>query len=191
MNLTVTNAEQAVALIEQLYLHYGQQTYEEKCTQLQHAEQCATLALEQGLGQECAVAAFLHDIGHLIADNLQLPEFNDYGLPNHDELGADYLARWGFSERIVMMIREHVQVKRYLSAIQPGYLTRLSHASLTTLSQQGGPMSAPECEQYGEQPFLADIIQLRNIDDSGKLPEMQCKPLSYWLACMPAYIALP
>lgn len=188
MHLTPDNTEQTIQLIEWLYLNFGIKTYEERCTQLQHAEQCATLAEERGLSEECAVAAFLHDVGHLIADNLQMPEFNQYGIANHDIVGADYLQRWGFSERIVLMVREHVQVKRYLAAVEPDFEQRLSHASKTTLHQQGGAMSAPECEQYAKKPYLQDIISLRNIDDSGKLPEKACKPLSYWLTRMPGYL---
>lgn len=191
MNLFPKNNQQTIQLIEWLYLNFGTKAYEERCIQLQHAQQCASLAEERGLGDECAVAAFLHDIGHLIADNLQMPEFNQYGIPHHDIVGAQYLQQWGFSERIVMMVKEHVQVKRYLAAVVPGFEQRLSHASKTTLRQQGGAMSASECEQYAKKPYLEDVVSLRNIDDCGKSPHKTCKPLSHWLQLMPRFMTCP
>lgn len=172
----------AIQRISQLYAEYGAQSYEEKCTQLQHAEQCGTLALEWGLDQEVALAAFLHDIGHFIAQDNSLPGTTSYGYAAHDQLGADFLAHCGFSDRLVLLIREHVAVKRYLAATKADYLAQLSYASTVTLQQQGGPMNAAEVELYAQKPNLKDIILLRTIDDSGKLPEMACKPLSYWLA---------
>ncbi|WDE08521.1 HD domain-containing protein [Thalassomonas viridans] len=167
--------------IESLYLNYGSQSYEEKCTQLQHAQQCGTLALEQGFDDELVLAAFLHDIGHFVAQRDKAAGFTDFGHPAHDDIGAEFLAKNGFSERIVMLVKEHVKVKRYLAAIQPGYLEQLSHASTVTLTQQGGAMTAKEVESYRKMPFLEDIITLRRLDDSGKMPQMACKPLDYWL----------
>ena len=175
------NTNQALEKIEYLYTVYGQQHYEERCTQLQHAEQCGTLALQQGLDNEVALAAFLHDIGHFLAEDKQLPEQSAFGYAAHDQLGATFLAECGFSEKMVYLVQEHVQVKRYLAKVETGYLDRLSHASTTTLKQQGGPMNAAEAQAYALTPHLDEIIKLRNIDDSGKQPEMVCKPLRYWL----------
>jgi len=174
----MNNVIEEIAL---LYLDYGSQSYEEKCTQLQHAQQCGTLAIEQGFDDELVLAAFLHDIGHFVAQRDKTPGFTDYGHPMHDDIGAEFLAKNGFSERIVMLVKEHVRVKRYLAAIQPGYLEHLSHASTVTLSQQGGAMMDKEVENYRKMPFLDDIITLRGLDDSGKLPQMDCKVLDYWL----------
>jgi predicted HD phosphohydrolase len=175
------NINNVLKKIEYLYTVYGQQHYEEKCTQLQHAEQCGTLALQDGLDEEVALAAFLHDVGHFLAEDKQLPEQSAFGYAAHDQLGANFLAECGFSEKIVFLVREHVQVKRYLARVEAGYLSRLSHASTTTLKQQGGPMSATDARIYALTPHLDEIIKLRNIDDSGKQPEMSCKPLRYWL----------
>ncbi|WP_281558095.1 HD domain-containing protein [Thalassomonas sp. RHCl1] len=172
---------QTIKEVEALYLDYGSQTYEEKCSQLQHAQQCGTLAIEQGFDNELALAAFLHDIGHFVAQRDNTGGFTDFGHPAHDDIGAAFLAKHGFSNRIVMLVKEHVKVKRYLAASRPGYLEQLSHASTVTLAQQGGAMTAQEVENYQKIKHLKDIITLRTLDDSGKLPQMTCKPLSYWL----------
>ena len=175
------NINSVLEKIAYLYTVYGQQHYEEKCTQLQHAQQCGTLALHQGLDNDVALAAFLHDIGHFLAEDKQLPEQSAFGYAAHDQLGADFLAECGFPEKMVYLVREHVQVKRYLATVKVGYLEQLSHASTQTLKQQGGPMSVSAAKAYALTPHLDEIIKLRNIDDAGKQPEMVCKPLAYWL----------
>src|SRR5262245_65606023 len=45
----------------------GSQYGSEAVSQLEHALQCAQLALDAGASSELAAAAFLHDIGHLVA----------------------------------------------------------------------------------------------------------------------------
>lgn len=170
-----------LADIERMFARYGQDTYGEHCTQLQHAQQCGTLALERGLGHEFALAAFLHDIGHFIALDQAVPGVDEYGFTGHSDLGADYLARHGFSARIVELVREHVRAKRYLCAVDQTYAQTLSPASTITLAQQGGPLSATQAADYQLRPHLADIIQLRLLDDSGKRPEMPCPALPFWL----------
>ena len=167
--------------IKSLYLVYGGESYQENCSQLQHAQQCGTLAVEQGLDDEIALAAFLHDIGHFIAQRDEMPGFTDFGHPSHDDIGADYLAASGFSGRIVMLVKEHVKVKRYLAAIDLGYIEQLSQASAVTLTLQGGAMTSEEVEHYRKRAFLKDIVALRTLDNSGKLPQKSCKPLAYWL----------
>src|SRR5690606_18594886 len=175
------DAARILADIARMFATYGQETYGEQCTQLQHAQQCGTLALEQGLGDEFALAAFLHDIGHFIARDQALQGVDDYGYTGHSELGADYLARGGFSQRIVELVREHVRAKRYLCAVDERYARTLSAASTITLAQQGGPMPAAQAADYARNPHLNDIIQLRLLDDSGKRPEMPCPDLPFWL----------
>lgn len=170
-----------IARIESMFTTYGHESYGENCTQLQHAQQCGTLALERGLGEEIALAAFLHDIGHFIARDRAMEGVDAYGYSRHSELGADFLEEHGFSARIVEVIREHVRAKRYLCAVSTGYAEKLSHASQITLAQQGGPMTAAEAEAYRLRPDLADIVQLRQLDDTGKLPDMQCPPIAFWL----------
>lgn len=175
--------------IERLFLRHGQDTYGEHCTQLQHAQQSGTLALEKGLGEEFALAAFLHDIGHFLALDQAVQGVDDYGFIGHSELGADYLARHGFSARIVELVREHVRAKRYLCAVDRTYAQTLSPASTITLAQQGGPMSAAQVGAYECNPHLGDIIQLRLLDDSGKRPAMPCPALPFWLTLVHQHLA--
>lgn len=176
------DVQQVVNGIQSLFLRFGQQTYEEKCTQLEHAEQSATLALEYGMDEEFALAAFLHDIGHFLAQERQLDGMTEFGYADHATLGAKYLQECGFSARIVAIVGEHVQAKRYLAATQADYVAQLSRPSVETLRQQGGPMSSEELARYQQMPVLEEILLLRKFDDSGKQPESPCRRLPYWLA---------
>lgn len=174
--------------IAELYLRYGMQSYEEKCSQIQHAEQSGSLALEWGWDEELALAAYLHDIGHFVAQHQRHPDFSEFGCPQHDEIGAKYLKQKGFSQRIQMLVAEHVNVKRYLAATEDGYLSQLSDASQQTLKMQGGPMTKEQVMAYQKNPYLDDIVKLRRLDDSGKLPEMQCKDAEYWQLLMTKHL---
>lgn len=175
------DVQEVVNEIQSLFLRFGQETYEEKCTQLEHAEQSATLALEHGMDEEFALATFLHDIGHFLAQERNLDEMTEFGYADHATLGARYLQECGFSPRIVSIVGEHVQAKRYLAATQEGYVANLSRPSIETLRQQGGPMSSEELARYEKMPVLGEILLLRKFDDSGKQPESSCRKLSYWL----------
>lgn len=174
--------------IVELYLCYGKQSYEEKCSQIQHAEQSGNLALEWGWDEELALAAYLHDIGHFVAQHQSHPDFTAFGCPQHDEIGAEYLKQKGFSQRIQMLVAEHVNVKRYLAATEPGYLSQLSNASQQTLKIQGGPMTKEQVMKYQTNPYLDDIIKLRRLDDSGKQPEMESKSIEYWQSLMKKHL---
>lgn len=173
-----------VEKINYYYKTFGQSTYEEACTQQSHGEQCGTFALLQGLDMEVAIAAFLHDIGHFIAEEQEHSDFNAFGFAKHSELGADFLEQNGFSKRIVRMVKFHVQAKRYLSATKEGYVQNLSTASLETLSQQGCSMSRDEIEYFEQNSDFSDLLKLRELDDLGKQTSMNVQPLNYWLkAC--------
>ena len=170
-----------IAALRMLYDRYGQNAYTEACSKLSHMEQCATAALEQGESEELQLAAFLHDIGHLLAEHRQIEERDDLGFYNHSELGADYLEELGFEPEIVHLVRFHVQAKRYLAAVDSDYMARLSAASRATLEQQGGPMNRREIASFAEQSGLASLLRLRRFDDLGKASGADTRGLDYWL----------
>jgi predicted HD phosphohydrolase len=134
-------------------------TYGELVDMLQHSLQTAALASK--LSDELALAGLLHDIGHLLG------EAGRWGLPDHATLGARYLQQW-LPPGIVDPIRLHVDAKRYLVATDPGYLERLSPASLATLEQQGGPFDEAEVAAFADSPHADAAVALRRFDDAGK-----------------------
>lgn len=182
--------ETVITQIEQLYRRFGDRDYGEACTQYEHMAQCGWWADHRGLGQSLAVAAFLHDLGHLIAEDQDLPGRDRLGYAQHDALGADWLRRRGFPAAIWEPIARHVQAKRYLVARRADYAAGLSAASRATLAQQGGPFEERACREFEDSPWFAVSIALREIDELGKAPEFRLPALEHWLkrieACLEA-----
>ena len=161
------NPEQAIADVFGLYEQHGAADYiGEPVSQIEHMSQAAQLAMAEGFDDEVVLAAFFHDIGHLCgqgADNM-----GGYGVVSHERLGADYLRRAGFSERMAKLVEYHVQAKRYLTFSQPDYYARLSEASRRTLAYQGGVMSADEAHSFEQDPLCAVSLRMRHWDEQAK-----------------------
>lgn len=156
--------------IRGLYETFGSGHYGERVTQVQHAVQCGRLALEDGFDDEVVIAAFLHDIGHLLVEELP-PERREGAVLRHQELGADFLRELEFSERVAKLVETHVDGKRYLTAVEDGYRDGLSEASKESLAFQGGPMSVSEASAFEADPDLDQHLALRRWDDQAKNPE--------------------
>jgi [1-hydroxy-2-(trimethylamino)ethyl]phosphonate dioxygenase len=133
----------------------------------EHALQAAFFAQRDAAPAPLVIAALLHDIGHLLDD---VP--NDIGEwtedARHEEVGGRWLAA-RFPREVSEPVRLHVPAKRYLCATDSGYFSRLTPASVATLTLQGGPMSAPELARFEAQPFHQDAVRLRRWDDAGKV----------------------
>jgi phosphonate degradation associated HDIG domain protein len=151
----------------------------ESVSQLEHGLQAALLAEQEGAPDELVVAALLHDIGHLLHD---LPDdAPDNGVDDlHENLGAAWI-KGRFPLSVLEPVRLHVASKRYLCAVEPGYLEALSEPSRVSLQLQGGPMSAEECEAFREGEFFESAIRLRRWDDEAKIAGLETPPLSYFL----------
>lgn len=140
--------------------------------------QAAQLAMAEGFDDEVVLAAFFHDIGHICA--LGGENMGGYGVVSHERLGADYLRRAGFSERLAKLVEYHVQAKRYLTFSQPDYYARLSEASRRTLAYQGGVMSAEEAQAFEQDPLYTVSLRMRHWDEQAKdlhVPVLDLAPL--------------
>lgn len=132
-----------------------------------HACQAAAFALAAGAPDPLVVAAFFHDVGHLLLGPGSALRAS--AEPAHEVVGADLLARW-FDQRITAPVRLHVAAKRYLCAVDPYYEATLTSASARSLIIQGGPMSPDELARFVLEPGGADAIQLRRWDDVAHQP---------------------
>lgn len=142
----------------------------EPVTVLEHSLQAAALAQQGGRSVDLIVAALLHDLGWLL-----------HGGPRpHEQRGALHLERY-FGPEVVEPVRLHVEAKRYLAAVEPGYRSLLSDASIRTMAVQGGPMAAAEAEAFLEEPFAADAVALRRLDDRAKVPGKNTPPLDHYV----------
>lgn len=173
--MTIADASLIAEEIIEMYQHHGGEEYAgEKVTQLEHMVQAAQLAEQQGYDEEVILAAFLHDIGHICEAANGDNEMDGFGIKDHEEAGADFLRRRGFSERLIVLVQSHVGAKRYLTYKYPSYYDSLSEASKKTLGYQGGRMMEAEATNYEKQPLFDLIIQMRRWDDDAKLLD---KPL--------------
>jgi phosphonate degradation associated HDIG domain protein len=175
-----TNTPGAVDAIRGLFTEKGDSAYGgESVSQLEHALQTAALARRAGVGAALVTAALLHDVGHLLHD---LPDdAPDRGVDDtHEALAAGWLSRW-FVPDVTEPVRLHVDAKRYLCAVEPEYLRRLSEPSLLSLRLQGGPMTADEVRAFRESPYLADAVALRRWDDEAKDPELAVPGLEFYV----------
>lgn len=159
--------EQVIAEVFGLYERFGENDYiGEPVSQIEHMSQAAELAMAEGFDDEVVLAAFFHDIGHLCAEGAA--SMDGFGVVSHERLGADYLRRAGFSERMARLVEYHVQAKRYLTFKEPGYFERLSEASRRTLDYQGGVMSAAEALAFEQDPLCAISLRMRRWDEQAK-----------------------
>ena len=163
----MTHAQQVVEDIFGLYQQYGTDDYiGEPVSQIEHMSQAAQLALNEGCDDEVILAAFFHDIGHFCGNDAQ--NMGEYGVVSHELVGARYLRRSGFSERLAKLVEYHVQAKRYLTLRQPGYYDLLSEASIRTLGYQGGVMSEAEADAFEQDPLCQLSLRMRMWDEQAK-----------------------
>ena len=137
----------------------------EPVDQLEHALQCAALARAHG-DREFVVAALLHDIA-------RAPAVDGIAYDGPQEHHGEAAARWltpRVGARVAWLAEQHVAAKRYLVATDPGYEAKLTEVSARTLRAQGGPMTASEAEAFRAHPDWRLALELRQIDDLGKVP---------------------
>jgi phosphonate degradation associated HDIG domain protein len=172
--------------IERLFAAKGGRMYTgEPVTQLQHALQSAELAERAGAAGELVLAAFLHDLGHLINDQGETPTLR--GIDDRHEYVALPFLRDLYGEAVLQPIRLHVEAKRYLCARGDGrvsgseYWTALSADSKRSLELQGGIFTAAQADAFICQPHAADAVQLRLWDDLAKVAGAQTPPIERYL----------
>ena len=151
----------------------------EAVTQLEHALQAADLAKKNHASDSLIAASLLHDVGHLLHD---LPEMaSEDGIDDvHEELAARFLKEY-FTDAVTEPVKLHVQAKRYLCAVEPGYYESLSQPSKTSLALQGGIMVDQEIEEFQKNPYYNDAVSLRKWDDLAKVSNLDCPNLNEYI----------
>jgi predicted HD phosphohydrolase len=160
------------ALVDWIESRAGCQYGIERVSQLEHALKCAALAHRGPAPDALIVAALLHDVGHLLQQDLHERPTED-----HAVVGARFLAA-AFPQAVTEPVRLHAEAKRFLVATDPLYFARLSPASQRSLRWQGGAMSPDEVERFIAHPHAADAIRLRRWDEESKDPGRRTAPLS-------------
>jgi phosphonate degradation associated HDIG domain protein len=177
MELQKANA--AVEEIFSLYEKFGKEEYiGEPVSQIEHMCQSAQLAEEEGYDTEVILAAFFHDIGHLLENIMPVNQMDGYGVANHEILAGEYIRQKGFSEKIARLAECHVNAKRYLTYKYPEYYNKLSSASKITLHKQGGMMDEMEAKVFETDRLHQLYIKIREWDDKAKIKNLPLPDLS-------------
>ncbi len=175
----VNQIDATVNEIFELYEQYGAEEYAgEKVSQLEHMCQAAEFALQEGYDDEVVLAAFMHDVGHLLPIHDESESMDGYGMMDHEKVGAQYLRGVGFSERMCKLIASHVNAKRYLTYKYPDYYNQLSGASKKTLEYQGGRMEKEEAEMFEADPLFDLYIKMRRWDEAAKIEQQPVRDIN-------------
>ncbi len=178
--LAVLRREQAVdalvAEIVDVFERRGAEEYlGEDVTMAEHMLQAAALAAAEGADAELVVAALLHDVGHFTGE---LGTYSPKATVDHrHEVSGVRMLQDRLPQRVTDCVRLHVAAKRYLCAVEPAYLARLSAASLHTLQLQGGPMGADEIAAFEAEPHHLDAVRVRRWDEAAKTAGLEVPPL--------------
>lgn len=159
-------ASTVIDIIFSIFNAFGEQRYGEEVTQMQHVLQSAHLARLDHADDSLIAAALLHDIGQFIDHAGDAAEQKGVDA-RHEVTGAAFLSQH-FPPAVTEPVRLHVDAKRYLCAVEAGYIDALSRASILSLRLQGGPMNASEVAVFRQESYFEDAIRLRRYDDQGK-----------------------
>ena len=148
-----------------LYEVHGQRTFGDDVTVLEHALQCADLAVSDGATDELIVAALFHDVGWFVADE-----------DSRDRLVTDHHAAAGarildplFGAAVAQPVALHVTAKRWRCTIEPDYFDELSEGSKITFIAQGGPLGTDERASFEAHPGFVTAMALRSWDERAKV----------------------
>ena len=166
--------------IERVFAERGGDRYGgEPVNQLEHALQCALLAERDGAQDELVTAALLHDLGHLLHDLGDTPTLR--GIDDVHQYRALPFLRGLFGDTVIDAIKLHVDAKRYLCAMRPGYFAGLSDDSKRSLGLQGGIFNEGQAEAFIGQHGAADAVRVRIWDDQAKIGGLATPPLAHYL----------
>lgn len=187
--MSVTS-RRAVDVVGELFASEGAADYlGEPVSQAVHMLQAAALAERSGAPPAEVAAALLHDVGHLTGARSGRDLMR--GADNrHGDQGANWLARW-FGPDVTEPVRLHVDAKRYLCAVEPDYLGRLSPASVFTLGVQGGPMRPGEVAAFEASPYAIAACRVRQWDDEAKDPDAVVPSLEHYASLLAVLERMP
>jgi predicted HD phosphohydrolase len=187
------SSDAVIEEIRRLYQKVGDKNYiGEDVSQLEHSLQCAACAENSGAEDEVVLAALLHDIGHFIGEDQQLPSMLkdgiDWGTDNHEGLGKQYVEDQGFSERIGHLVLSHTTAKRYLCTVGEAYYNKLTEASKMTLEFQGGKMNEQERANFETHTDYQVILDMRNWDEAAKEPDLVVPDFEHYVPAMQRHL---
>ena len=172
--------KQVIEEIIGLFEEYGNYQYtSENITLTEHMILCAMMAESENCDIEMIIAAFLHDIGHLLI----LQEINQSCLMSHDFVAKQYLLSKGFNYRIASLVGNHTQAKKYFVKLFPNYYQNPSK----TYQYQSEIMTDREMLQFKKDPFFKDLLIISEFDDRSKISNVRINSLEYYRKLLTDY----
>ncbi|MFN2627877.1 MAG: HD domain-containing protein, partial [Gaiellaceae bacterium] len=110
----------------------------------------------------------------------------EHGIDTRHEEAAFVFLSEHFGPEVAEPIRMHVAAKRYLCAVEPTYLQKLSPASVHSLALQGGPYGPEEVAEFERSPHAGEAVRLRRYDDNGKVEGMETPGLEHYRPALEA-----
>lgn len=160
-----------------LYEKHGSKGYiGEPISQYEHAMQAALLSEDffksaaSNVQGEVILAAFFHDVGHLLRYEpwFQGQLMGNLGVMEHEKVGAVFLSRMGFPEKICKLVAAHIVTKRYLITKNPKYYNNLSITSRQTFEYQGGRLDSRQLKAFENDDLFLFHLKIREWDDKAK-----------------------
>ncbi len=145
---------------------YGFQAYDENLTLLQHMEQSARIAEENGEDLEFVITAFLHDIGIICDPFVERVSHDEIGRLHNEIIGASFLRSRGFSGRVCVLITSQLDANRYMLTKQFNYKKKERKKLVTEDGRL--LMSKSEMKEFESRPYFEDAIRLKRIDDEAR-----------------------
>jgi predicted HD phosphohydrolase len=162
--------EQKIDKIFKLYNDYGSVEYMGTgITHSEHALQTAYFARAQGYDNVVVAAALLHGIGHLIGLKYDFDIMGNFGIKDHEKIGANWLRNIGMNETTCLLIEKHTEAKRYIVTTSPEYYNTLSESSKAILKLKGDLMSEEELEEFKNNELKQALIVLSIWDEKSKI----------------------
>jgi len=149
---------------------------DDAATPLKRALKCAQLAENEGAPSPLITAALLHDVAQ--RDEAD-PEYALMG-GQGDAASEHVLARW-FGPEVCEPVRLLPEAKRYLSAVEPGYLDGLPATSQDAVMRGGGPMNGTETTGFEALPFAHDALRLLRWADRAESTQTNSASLAHFL----------
>jgi len=86
-----------------------------------------------------------------------------------------------FPDAMIEPIKMHVDAKRCLCALDPGYFSTLSPASVHSLELQGGIFNEKQVAEFEQRPHAQAALRLRRWDDLAKVPQRNTPDLAHFM----------
>jgi gamma-butyrobetaine dioxygenase len=151
----------------------------DRVSQTAHALQAAAQAEQAGAPDALVAAALLHDVGHLLTD-IAAGAPAGHGVDDrHEARGAAFLGRY-FRPEVTRVVGLHVVAKRYICAVEPGYVEQFSPDSVRSLALQGGPLADHEVLAFERATGFHDAVMLRKWDEAAKTPGLRVPDLLHY-----------